>query len=149
VRDQNAKTTVMRSIANSAYTGALGAVRPYLASDDPFLRAAAVEALRLMDNPKVDPLIADRLANDKQIVVRNAALTAAAPRSPSPVLLGAVEGVAARSSDTQGRLNAVRLLARWLPERDAAVRPALQRIATSDQEPKVREAAKRALERTL
>jgi hypothetical protein len=47
-------------------------------------------------------------------------------------------------------MQAVRLLVRWLPAQGAAVRPTLEQIAASDKEPKVREAARRAVDqRTL
>jgi hypothetical protein len=44
-------------------------------------------------------------------------------------------------------MQAVRLLARWLPEQ-AAVRPALEQAAHADAEPKVRDEALRALSAT-
>ena len=146
-REQQQKVTVLRGIANSAYVGALPGVRPYLASDNPFLRAAAVEALRLMDHPEVDGLIAARLAGQESPIVRMAALNAATPRAVSATLVTAVGGAAAQSPDAHGRLQAVRLLARWLPEQTSAVRPALEQAARADAEPKVREEASRALKR--
>jgi len=149
VREQADKVRVMRGIANSAWVGALPAVRPYLDNRDPYLRAGAVEALRLMDAPEIDGLIAQRMA-DKELVPRNAALDAAIPRPPSPVLIAAVGELASKASDSQGRMQAVRLLVRWLPAQGAAVRPTLEQIAASDKEPKVREAARRAVDqRTL
>ena len=148
VRGQDKTTMVLRGIANSAYVGALEPVRPYLSDENPFLRAAAVEALRLMPLPEVDSLIADRMKNDQRPVVRNAALNAALPRPVSPILIAAVGEVAAKAPDSPGRLQAVRLLARWLPSQTAAVRPVLEQAARSDAEPKVREEARRALERT-
>jgi hypothetical protein len=149
VREQPDKVRAMRGIANSAWVGALPAVRPYLDNRDPYLRAGAVEALRLMDAPEIDGLIAARMA-DKELVPRNAALSAATPRPPSPVLIAAVAELASKASDTQGRMQAVRLLVRWLPARGAAVRPTLEQIAASDKEPKVREEARRAVDqRTL
>ena len=149
VREQSDKVKVMRGIANSAWLGALPAVRPYLDDRDPYLRAGAVEALRLMDAPEIDGLIAKRMA-DKDLVPRNAALNAAIPRPPSPVLIAAVAEIASKASDTQGRMQAVRVLVRWLPARGADVRPTLEQIAASDKEPKVREEARRAVDqRTL
>ena len=149
VREQADKVRVLRGIANSAWVGALPAVRPYLDDRDPYLRAGAVEALRLMDAPEIDGLIAKRMS-DKELVPRNAALNAAIPRPPSPVLIAAVAEIASKASDTQGRMQAVRLLVRWLPARGAAVRPTLEQIAASDKEPKVREEARRAVDqRTL
>ena len=147
VREQQQKTTVLRGIANSAYAGALEPVRPYLSSEDPFLRAAAVQALRLMELPEVDRLIADRMKNDGAPVVRYAALSAALPRPVSPTLIAAVGEAATKAPDAQGRLQAVRLLVRWLPERTAEVQPALERAAHSDAEPKVRQEARRALDK--
>jgi hypothetical protein len=146
VKSQSDKTTVLRGIANSAYVGAIETVRPYLTGENAFLRAAAVEALRLMDHPEIDGMIAERMRTDKELVARNAALDAARPRPASTVLIAAVQDVAVKAPDAQGRMDAVRLLARWLPQKTAAIKPALEQIAASDKEPKVREQARRALD---
>jgi hypothetical protein len=143
-RTESQKVTVLRGIANSGNAGALDAVRPYFASKSESVRAAAVQALRLMDHPAVDPLIAERMENDEKPAVRYAAFSAAAPRRVTPVLAGAVERAAIAAPDAQGRMLATRLLARWLPDRET-VRPTLQKIASSDAEPRIRDEARRAL----
>ena len=102
--------------------------------------------MRLVNLPEVDGLIADRMTNDQRPVVRNAALNAALLRPVSATLIAAVEEVSSKAPDAQGRMQAVRLLARWLPERTATVRPALEQAAGSDTEPKVRDEARRALD---
>jgi len=52
--------------------------------------------------------------------------------------------VAVVSPDAQGRMLATRQLARWLPQH-AEVRATLQKVATSDAEPRIRDEATRAL----
>jgi len=146
VREPQHKTIALRGIANSAYAGAIEPVRRYLTDEDPLLRAAAIDALRLMSSPEVDGLIADRMTGDQRPVVRNAALDAARLRPVSEPLLAAVREVSSKAPDAQGRMQAVQLLARWLPEHTAAVRPALELAARSDTEPKVRDEARRALD---
>ena len=70
----------LRGIANSAYTGALPAVRPFASSPDASLRLAAIEATRLMDDPAVDAFIAGPLTKDGDVGVRMAAVQVAKRR---------------------------------------------------------------------
>jgi hypothetical protein len=141
------KITIMRGIANSGYVGALEAVRPYLTNENASLRAAAVQALRLMNHPEVDQLIAERLVRERKALVRNAALSALSPRPVTPALLAAVERVASTSEDSQGRMEAVRLLGRWVRE-GTSVRATLDKVARNDAEARVRDEARRLLERS-
>jgi hypothetical protein len=144
--DDQQKVTVLRGLANAGDAGAMEAVRPYLGSGSAQLRAAAVQALRLVPSPEVDRLIAERLASEQERLPRDEALSAASPRPASPVLVAAVEKVASTAPDPQGRLLAVRLLGHWLRGR-ADLRPALEEVARGDAEPKVREEARRLLAR--
>ena len=100
-----------------------------------------------MNHPEVDQLIAERLLRERGALVRNAALSALSPRPVTPALLEAVERVASTSEDSQGRMEAVRLLARWVREA-TSVRATLDKVARTDAEPKVREEARRVLERS-
>ncbi|HET9954819.1 MAG TPA: HEAT repeat domain-containing protein [Polyangiaceae bacterium] len=144
VKDSAQKIHVLRGIANSAYVGAIPAVREVLSSKDALLRSAAVESLRLMQGPEVDALIADRIQDERKSV-RNAALSTARVRAPSNELIRAVEGVAIRADDGYGRMEAVRLMGSWLP-RAPALREALLRIAQRDEEPRIRETAQKLID---
>jgi len=137
--------TVLRGIANSAFVGAIDAVRPYLVDPDPSVRLAAVQALRRMDSPDAQTLIAERLERDETSKVRVAALEAASFGAGSPTLRDAVARTATSAGDAHSRLEAVRLLRQWLP-RYPGLRATLERAAKDDTEPKVREAAQAALD---
>ena len=134
----------LRGIANSAYLGALESVRPLLAAADPDVRAAAVDATRLMDGPAVDAFVAAPMTKDADARVRLAAVQVAARRAPSPVLESALSQVALHDDDTQARQRAVELLGRWLATH-RSLRPTLEQVVSRDGQPEVREAAKAAL----
>ncbi|MET0794653.1 MAG: HEAT repeat domain-containing protein [Polyangiaceae bacterium] len=142
-KTRDEKITALRGLANSAYPGALPAVQPYLKDSDSILRASGVEALRLMQHPAADALVAAALS-DASINVRNAALETAAVRHPDSALLAAVPRIATTATDAYGRLEAVHLLARWLEEH-GELRAVLEQTALKDPEPKVREAARQAV----
>jgi hypothetical protein len=142
-RDSFEKITALRGIANSAYVGALEAVKVHLNSEDALVRSAAVEALRLMQHPDVDPLVANKMA-DKRPNVRNAALETAAYRPLSETSLAAVIKMAMTTSDAYGRMEAVKVLATWLEQRKE-LRTVLEQVVQKDPEPRIREVAQRAL----
>jgi hypothetical protein len=137
---------VLRGIANSAYLGAVGLVRPFLDDEDSSLRLASVQALRLMQSPAVDALIAARLTSEKMAKVRQAIVSDLGRRPPSPVLVEATRTLALESAERQHRLEAVQLLGGWaskLPE----VTTTLERISVDDADEKVRAAAAKVLDK--
>jgi len=134
----------LRGIANSAYAGALEAVRPLLASPDTSVRVASIEATRLMNDPAVDAFIAAPMAKDSEARVRRAAVDVASRRPASPALEGALTTVALSDADVANRQHAVELLGRWLVQ-NGKLRAVLEKVATNDARPEIREAAKSAL----
>jgi hypothetical protein len=136
--------TVLRSIANSGYAGALSRVTPYLGDERERVRVAAVRALQSMRDPKIDGILASRMKTDASRDVRIAAMAAAKVREPSDELTGAVASAGTEASDAQVRFRAVELMIRWLPQRPD-LRVALERVAQKDAEPKVRNRAQAAL----
>jgi hypothetical protein len=136
----------LRGIANSAYTGALPAVRPFVSSPDASLRIAAIEATRLMDDPAVDAFITGPMTKDDDAGVRIAAVQVAARRPPSTALAAALTNVALHDADTRTRRHAVELLGRWAAK-DDALRRVLRQVAADDGRPEIREAAKLALQK--
>jgi len=136
----------LRGIANSAYTGALPAVRPFISSPDASVRLAAIEATRLMDDPAVDGFISGPMAKDGDAGVRRAAVQVAARRPPSAPLAAALTEAALHEADSAIRQQAVELLGRWLAK-DAKLRGVLEKIAANDGRPEIREAAKQALQK--
>ncbi len=144
--DPRARVRCLRGIANSAFTDALDRVRPYAAADDRFVRAAAVEAARLMDDPRADAFIAERMRTDKDARVRMTAIAVAQMRAPSPALGGALAALAVHDDNPVARRRAVDLMGRWLAEQPS-LRLALEEVAWNDQSAQVRSAARAALDR--
>jgi hypothetical protein len=136
--------TVLRSIANSGHADALPRVLPYLSDDREKVRAAAVRALQSMRGPQVDGILAAQLKKDPSSKVRIAAVAAAQVREPSAELAGALVAASTEATDARVRFRAIELMVRWLPKRPE-LRAALERVATNDTEPKVRNRAKAAL----
>lgn len=138
------KIHALRGIANSGHPSALPAVKVYLQDDAPLVRAAAVDAMRLMKHPDVDGILAGQMRRGDEHV-ELAALDAVAVRESSPLLASALAYIAEHSTSTKSRLNAVQLMGQWLP-RHPLLREALKRIAQRDERDAVRNAARRALE---
>ena len=136
--------TVLRAIANSGYTPALGAVSAYL--EDPLdeVRAAAVRSLQSMRGPNVDEILASRLHADPSPEVRSSVLAAAKVRGPSDVLVRAVASAATEADDPHVRYDAVRLLIQWAPQR-SDIHATLDSVARNDAENRIRDVAKAAL----
>lgn len=138
-----AVTRSLRAISNSGYSPALGAVKPLL--DDPrdAVRADALEAVRLMDSPEVDRLLAGRLAADGSAKSQVAALDALSVRKPTPALVAALSSTI-RHADPHVRYRAVEVATSWL-ERRPELRSVLARVARQDGEEKIRNLAASAL----
>ena len=134
----------LRGIANSAYAGALEAVRPFLASPDTSVRVASIEATRLMNAPAVDAFIATPMTKDGEARVRRAAVGVASLRPASADLEGALTAVALGDADAANRQHAVELLGRWLVQ-NGKLRAVLEKVAANDARAEIREAAKSAL----
>jgi hypothetical protein len=138
------RQTVLRAIANSGYAGALSGVEPYLADRDESVRSAAVRALQSMHDPRVDGLLASRLTRDASSDVRLSAMASMQVRQPNQTLADALASAGTVAADARVRFGAVELMIRWLPEQPA-LRTTLEKVATSDTEPRVRDRAKAAL----
>lgn len=137
---QTWRVEVLRGIANSGYGKALPKVRPLLADKEDSIRAAAVDAIRLMPNAEVDGLLAAHLGPDEKMIVRMAALDAAGLRTPTRVLIDAVGGAAAKAPDVHGRIRALKLLQSWLPQHPE-LRTIVDKVARDDSREEVRQAA--------
>ena len=140
----SARVELLRGVANSGDARAFPAVRALLSDPDESIRAAAVDALRLMPEPEIDNLVAGVLANDKGLSVRIEALDAAALRGPTDPLTRAVSDVALDAPDSRSRSKSVKLLARWLGDRPE-LRTVLAKVAASDSNDEVRGYATSAL----
>lgn len=139
-----AKVHVLRAIANSGNVIAFERVRRLLSSKEPTLRAAAVDAIRLMDHPDVDNLLSERLASDPDRGVHAATIAAIALRQPSEVLTRALTSALPGPMTVGLKLRAVDILGEWSGRQPELVRE-LEKVASTNELPRVREAARRQL----
>jgi hypothetical protein len=137
----------LRALANAADPATLAIIRPFAAAGDRAVRAAAVEAARLMDSAAADTFVSDRMTNDRDPQVRMAAIRAARMRRPCPVLDAALSTAALHDDNVAARRDAVELLGRWLHERPA-LRATLERVARQDPKEEVRATSRAALQGT-
>ena len=137
------QVNVLRAIANSGGVIAFDAVRPLLDAKPVNVRVAAVDALRLMQRPEVDGIIAKSLSQP-EAAVQDAALDAVSVRTPTPALVGALQQAASSAAKPGLRLKAVRIMVQWLPQRPE-LRASLERLASSDELEQIRKTAQTAL----
>jgi HEAT repeat protein len=137
---QTVLTHALRGISNSGRTMALAAVSKHLESKQVTVRAAAVQALRLMVDDRADQLIARTLINDKDKLVRRAAAEAAVDHQPTDTLSTAVQAAIVSDPDTKVRKLLLDVIERWLPDRPE-LKAALELLQNDDQRPSVRERA--------
>jgi hypothetical protein len=142
--DSARQIRVLRGIANAADATLLAAVRPLLQHTAFGVREAAVAAVQRMTAPEVDGLLIARLRGDAHASVRVAAADAIGSRTASAELSRALAGAALDDADAHVRDRALAIMADWLGTR-AELRPALEKAARTDLEPKLRERAARAL----
>jgi hypothetical protein len=138
--DGNDKLRTLRGIANSGFSGALASVRPFLADADDGIRAAAMDAVRLMDVAEVDAIIEKSLRTEGATVVVRSALSAARMRKASEPLVQALGAVALGSKDAGNRLAAVELMKLWQEELPVA-RSLLAKVAAGEANESIRKAA--------
>lgn len=136
----------LRALGNSGHPATLAAVKPFLLSTSPAVRAAAAQALRFVAGPEADALLAGLVLDDESADVRSGALDSAYYRDRSAVLsTAAVQSVKLDTDDVVRRV-AVRVLGKWRRELPAA-EEALIWVAAHDPNDKIREVAIEALHR--
>jgi hypothetical protein len=146
--DADARATALRAISNSGDVALFDVVKPFFADTASDVeRAAAAEALRHMQRPEVDKLLADRLAVEASAEVSLAILRALRTRGASPVLVTALTKTIATGSTPNVRHRAVDLAAAWSKE-NPTLRSALVEAAEKDPDPEVRRAAAKAVSAT-
>jgi Lipoprotein amino terminal region len=141
--DSAARVQVLMGLSNAAYAPALPAVRPHLASTEAPLRAAAVQALRLMPVVDVEPLIV-AATKDEELEVRMAAIEAVETREPSPTLMAAMTERLRSEPEARARLQVLGTIVAW-SEAQPKLREAIERVAATDDDDVVRKSAKDAL----
>jgi HEAT repeat protein len=143
---RRARVAALTGLSNSGYVGALPAIRPYLQDQDPELRAAAVQALRLMKSSAVDAVILT-CTQDPAASVRLGALVALENRPFTPALGRAVSARLTQDEAATVRMRTIRLLEKWSAD-DPSLRDVLERSAENDPVESIRQAAASALQRS-
>lgn len=142
--DATERLRLLGSLGNAGAVEGLPQLEQALKSPDPALRAQAASSLRFVQDPQADALLSQVLLTDAAVVVRCAALGAAAFRSYEP-LATALEG-AAKDPELSVRLQLVSALAALGADGGDALL-LLDRMAQSDTHQDVRTKAKTELER--
>lgn len=135
---------LLRGLANSAHPGVLPALEKAMADPDDRIQRTAIEALAPIQRPEVDPLIARYLEHESG-PVRVAALEAARGRSPSDLLAAAVDRVAREAPDRPSRLQALRILDRWLNQRPE-LQGTIDRLAKDEPDEMIRRVAQASVQ---
>jgi len=141
-----AQAAVLTSLGNAGDPTTLEAIRRYVTSPDPIVRAAVAQALRRIPGADADTLLAG-LCGDAVTDVRYSAADAIAERPPSSVLALAISSLALKETALQVRAKAVNILAQWYPL-EPTLAPTLQAVASNDSNADLRNVAKGALGKT-
>jgi hypothetical protein len=144
-REPAERASLLAALGNSAGRTTLAAARAGREDPSPDIRVAALEALRLSDDPSVDALLAASMTGDPDARVRGAAIFAASFRPAGSWLAAACQAAAGDPAE-QVRAAAVSLLRKHLgasPE----IAETLRRVSRDDARPGVRRLAREALER--
>jgi hypothetical protein len=136
--------TMLRSLANSGYAGAIPKVIPLLTDKREQVRVDAVRSLQSMKDPRVDALIVARISSDASNPVRISAIHATQVREPTDALVRGLLEAATSAPDPHVRYRAVDVLLQWVPRRPD-LRAALTRLSTTDQQRKIRDRIAAAL----
>ena len=130
-KEPQARTKVLRAIANSGHSAAYAAAAAHLRDDDAAVRQAAVDAIRLMPGAEVDASLAERLRGDDSLNVRKAVVRNLRLREPTEATASALAAVAVEATEHSLRHDAVRRLVQWLPKRPE-LRAALESAAQKE-----------------
>jgi HEAT repeat protein len=138
-QDRSAQEAALGALGNLG-PKEIGLLSPYLASDDPSIRARAYYALRFSPAEGASQVLADGLTSQTSPLVRRDALEALAMRPKDKYWLAAVEKVPLARLDSGEKL----LLGRSIStaeDLDAQARKAmLERLEADTKEPEVRQA---------
>jgi HEAT repeat protein len=135
------RVDVLRAIANSGDSAALKAVEPWLSNEEVPVRAAAVQALRLMEHARVASLLTQVLDKETDALVQLAVLDAAGPHAEHAPLRVTIAERGAKAKDVKVRHAAVRVLGAWLAKHEE-LRAVLQQVAEKDARDSVRQEAR-------
>jgi hypothetical protein len=142
--DADARAIALRAVSNSGDAALFDAVKPYLGETASIVeRGAAAEALRHMQRPEVNAILAERLLAETSAEVSLSILRALRTRGASPELVTALAKTIASGPTPNVRQRAVELAATWSND-NPGLRTVLAEAAEKDPDPEVRRAAARA-----
>ena len=139
------RSDALRAVSNSGDGELFPVVKPFL-NDDVRVeeRAAAAEALRHMNLPEVNRILAERLVAESSPDAALAILRAIRTRGAAPELLPAVTRTIQAGPSPNVRQRAIELARSWLPEHPE-LRAALAAAAEKDPDQHVRDAAAKSI----
>lgn len=136
--------TCLRAVANSGDAGAFEQVKPHFSSEFEQVRAASMDAIRLMPGEAVDAVLAQVLTTDPTKKVRMAAARSLNLRKPTPVSQQAAVKAVREDVSEHVRWAALTVLVKWLPERPELAE-VLRAVVASEKQETIRAGAERAL----
>jgi hypothetical protein len=145
--DDQQRILALRGLGNAADTAVLPALRRALTSPSAAVRSAAVQSLRNMMAPEIDPTIVAVMRTDTSAEVRAAALFSAGFRDVTTYADAAAD-LALHDPSAVVRGASVDLLGRTLATSPRS-RAVLEEVARKDAKPDVRKHARQALDRPL
>lgn len=138
------RALALRAISNSGDAELLPAVKPYLNDPGAAERGAAAEAIRHMNLPEVNRLLAERLTAESSPEAAQSILRAIRTRGAAPELVAAVSRVIESGPSPNVRQRAIELARSWLRDHPE-LRAVLAGAAEKDPDPHVRAAAAKAI----
>jgi HEAT repeat protein len=146
-RSEEQTQHLLQALGNTGSSGAMLLLSQFASNPSPVLRAAAVDALRSIRQPGVDPLLVHVLASDTDPHVRLEAAFALGFRRPSRQSYDAQKTALAAEADEKVRAALLNNLAKMRP-RFPEVRSVLEESAAKDPSEYVRKAAAGLLQQT-
>jgi len=143
--NEDDRALFLRALGNAGRARSLAPIAAALAEPSPYVRSAAVEALRFIDDPLAEALVLDHLGSDPDPVVRRTAAFAAGFR-PLARVLPALDAALAGDEAVAVRLEIVGFLSDRMA-REPSARALVERAARLDPADEVREAARQSLAR--
>lgn len=142
-QDEYEGRALLEALGNAGQPDSIPVIAQYAGSSSPRLRGGASQALRRIDTPAADELLAQLLL-DPDATVRGLTLDALSGRSPSAAVASLLPRVIREDSSAANRIRAIRVASAWRTSY-ADLANAIQAAALNDPMKAVRDTAERAL----
>jgi HEAT repeat protein len=136
----------LQALGNAGHPAAIEAVTSYLTHENPELRAAALRALRRVEDPRADGIFARALLGDPDGNVRAAAATYLKQRTPDRTIASTIAARLRAETHLAARTQLIRLAGSWLAS-SSELRAALEWVAGNDRSDALRGLASQMLQR--